>query len=359
MSLWSLYLLSNKLSLFENSLWIILLFFLRIDTIVITIIATIVYFNNHRQNLSMKIVIASFLCITVPIFSYAIINLASIGYPLPISGLAKSVNYFNWINSATIISIIQSPITIIIYVITSLSIPLLFFKKTKKENYCLLAIGIALIFTYYLVNSIRSDWPIWTWYYYPFIAYIFFSSAIININPKNTIASKRIGIYIPLSIYLFITVITCMAKGTSLIYPVKPYSSITQAALKIRNFERNNPGIYAMGDRAGLVGFVLESKLLQIEGLVMDKQYIDKLNSTYDILDLLQNYNIDYYIATNPKLVQAGYYLIKEPSLANNGNGKIISEINWPIAYEFTEHGSSRFLPQKNVIRTIIFKVPK
>lgn len=83
-------------------------------------------------------------------------------------------------------------------------------------------------------------------------------------------------------------------------------------AMELVNYEKQHHGIYAMGDKAGLISYLIESPLVHLEGLVMDKKYIQDLKSTPKLSNLLEKYNVDYYIANNAKKLQDGYR-IEEP----------------------------------------------
>lgn len=83
-------------------------------------------------------------------------------------------------------------------------------------------------------------------------------------------------------------------------------AGINQAGLELREFEREHPGVYAMGDRAGVVGYLLKAPGVQLEGLVMSPVYLARLKTASSIEELLDAYGVDYYVATNPVRLQNG-----------------------------------------------------
>ena len=70
-----------------------------------------------------------------------------------------------------------------------------------------------------------------------------------------------------------------------------------------------------MGDRSGTVGYLIGSPLVQLEGLVGDRAFYEKLKAGPPLADVLRDYKIDYYVATGlPR--EHGCYLAREPSQA-------------------------------------------
>jgi hypothetical protein len=53
-----------------------------------------------------------------------------------------------------------------------------------------------------------------------------------------------------------------------------------------------------MGDRAGSVGYLLKSPLVQLEGLVMDKPFLENIKQQRPLKTVLQQYGVRYYITT-------------------------------------------------------------
>jgi len=66
---------------------------------------------------------------------------------------------------------------------------------------------------------------------------------------------------------------------------------------------KKHPGVYAMGDRAGLVSYLSGQKMIQLEGLVMDKNYLENINRQESLNFVLNNYNVDYYITAYAKRI--------------------------------------------------------
>ncbi len=75
------------------------------------------------------------------------------------------------------------------------------------------------------------------------------------------------------------------------------------AAEDLHSFAQTHPGVYAMGDRAGLVGNLVDQPLVQLEGLVMDKEFLTNLRQQRELRGVLRSYGVRYYVASNPRRV--------------------------------------------------------
>jgi hypothetical protein len=70
-----------------------------------------------------------------------------------------------------------------------------------------------------------------------------------------------------------------------------------------------------MGDRAGIVGYLLEDGVLQMEGLEEDRALLRDIAAQRNLVEVLQERDVEYYVATNPGR-QNGCYEWCEPAQA-------------------------------------------
>jgi hypothetical protein len=75
-----------------------------------------------------------------------------------------------------------------------------------------------------------------------------------------------------------------------------------------------------MGDRAGMVGYLLGDPLVQTEGLMMDPGYLLHIRNQDDLLATLRTYGVRYYIVSErrelsrfDKQRDGGCFLAEEP----------------------------------------------
>ena len=103
------------------------------------------------------------------------------------------------------------------------------------------------------------------------------------------------------------------------------------AARDIRDFGEEHPGVYAMGDRSGTAGFLLPAPMIQLEGLTMDRQYLDRLRAQPPLENLLREYRVDYYISTNA-VPDGPCYRAVEPAMAGPDSARMQGTFCAPLA---------------------------
>lgn len=287
----------------------------------------------------------------------------------PVSGVAKSVKRISGFHTGTFQSFIfHKPYNFFNISISALSLIAFFIVKGRNRLYIFLAIVAITLF--YLQNALRSDWGIWGWYFYPIPVLSFLIA-----NEPLKIATDFSGKDRMKSIASLLSAVISiggLCGGFILLitysFPIRFISKYRNgkidilhiAAFKIRDFEASHKGIYAMGDKAAIVGYLISSPLIQLEGLVMDKKYLDRLATHKKLKPLLNEYKVSYYIASNPIRLKDSTYLISEPLQSNGSSNKITDTIDWKIEKQFTLYARSLVTTEINdVTKTVIFKVPE
>lgn len=245
----------------------------------------------------------------ISVLFYLVINIIYFDTLMPISGMAKQLKTSYMPVSNVIDSIFNLYLERIIFgvgpfVIAIINFILIYFYRLKLNRSALYLTINLFPFIFLLYNSVVSGWYLWSWYFY-----IFFPSILVFVLILlNVSLIKKINSTILLSVSILI-----LSFLTLYTYKQRPEKKLYfQNAVAIAEFEKNHPGNYAMGDRAGLVGYLIESSVVQTEGLMMDKEFILKLKKSPPLLDLLADYDIDYYIASNV-IVDGKSWIVEEP----------------------------------------------
>jgi hypothetical protein len=87
------------------------------------------------------------------------------------------------------------------------------------------------------------------------------------------------------------------------------------ASMDLAKFASTHHGIYAMGDRSGSAGYLIADPLIQTEGLMMDRAYLDQLRSGRPLKEILNRYHVRYYIGSSQAPLDGCFQAI-EPSQA-------------------------------------------
>ena len=185
----------------------------------------------------------------------------------------------------------------------------------------------SLLFPFFHIGilSMLSDWPLWPWYFYPLALSCTFSLILF----AGTSTSRRTFALNPwVQSATAILLLTGMAGRIvyRAIHPTAGFNPMYEAALNIVAFDKDHHGKYAMGDRAGTVGYLLPDPLIQLEGLVMDKAYLKNVCARRNLIDVLRDYHVNYYVSTNPELTGSCYRFV-EPAKAGPASPKMHGEL--------------------------------
>lgn len=362
---------NNSLSVYGAALVVVVAFFIRIDSFVITLPLFLYYLKSHAGPLPRlwKPVLLSGLIMGVPVLLYLLMNYLQYQTLFPISGMAKTVTRTGGINRATFQSFFHYyPYSFYNLAVTVIFILIVFTANFKEKIYFHL-LGLATIL-FYVQTAIRSDWGLWAWYFYPIPVFAFLAGAegrALFSGRNSSFSGHRRWIYATAAASTAVIVLFASVIWLFNTFPLRRTSALGEgkvdilhiAGLKIKAFEVGHKGIYAMGDRAGIVGYLMKSPLIQMEGLVMDKQYMSRMLKTRKLQDLLRSYKVDYYIATNPVRLNDSTYVVKEPLQSHGLSHQIIDTIRWNVCDSFTLTSTGVFTGKTNErARTFVFKVP-
>jgi len=290
-----------------------------------------------------------------PFFSYILYNLKTHGNVIPISGQAKALRLDGGISQTGLLSLANTishdKVILLLTLVWSLSIPIAFIY-IRKDVDPVRKVAISSIFLYpfvfYFYYLLSSDWPFWLWYYYPIVvAFAFCILLLENFFLMNfpVLQKNYIKVIAP-------TLVLLLAAATIIILRSPPSefapNPLLDAAIHINQFSEDHPGYYAMGDRAGIVGFLLGSPLIQLEGIVGDDDLLNSISSQDGLIGFLNNNSIDYYIATNPTKAGSCWYL-EEPKISGPSAPRMRGQICSDPIFAYTA--------KLDDVTTLIFQV--
>ncbi len=162
------------------------------------------------------------------------------------------------------------------------------------DVYLPLILGCGL---YYFSNVAFSDWIMWSWYYYGLAFTAALSLGMIGPavvsrwpNPARPGISKLAAGLVCLLV---------LAPALKALISTKLDNSMLVAARELRHFQLTHPGRYAMGDRAGMVGWLMPHGVVQVEGLVSDRRQLDDIRNQVPLIASLRRQGVRYYISTD------------------------------------------------------------
>ena len=240
------------------------------------------------------------------IFFYILINLYYFDIPFPESGIAKSlVNEIKFNKETfTFLKVDGYGMKFIsaMFYFNCFGIFFLFSKKIK--NFTKISLLTTLIF--FISNSLRSSWPLWTWHFF----FLGISTSVLFNDFLNLVkfrftkhSANIIGIFF-ISTYFFLFIKNFNINN----------DHILNIANKIENYYANSHyETFAMGDMAGKVSYLLDKKLIQLEGLVGGKKVLKRIQNQDNLCDLFDELNVEIYLTTKIRKIDKIYY-VEEPA---------------------------------------------
>lgn len=302
----------------------------RIDSIIMVGFLGLIVLIYQRPKIT-HIVMAGFGAL--PVALYLASNLYLFDSLFPISGMAKSVEAIAGFHITTLITLFGGTFSVFA---TAASIVTLLALVIHKPHWAALstkdkAIGwtaFIVPWLFIIQTGMRSDWPLWFWYVYPFLLGLLLAAPMVLSSIRQNISWR----------YLRNTKL----PGYSLLIVYCAYIGLPQvlgplhrAAYDVADFMDSHPGIYAMGDRAGTAGYLGKQPIIHLEGLVMDRAYLDRLKQAEQIEPLLAHYQVDYYVITKARELTNGCHFVREPANSTGYSIQLLDTICWPVVADF------------------------
>jgi len=269
---------------------------------------------------------AYFLIGFFPVLVYLAFNIHYFGGLLPVSGAAKQLAVQAWrhpkFRGFEISDRLHLAFVFPVIAANALGLALATFG-TLDEGKFERRVGLLpiLIFpqVFYLLQISMNDWPFWDWYLYPWMAAtpIVIAMSLQLVRPTllrldraaNALGATWLGLSFGAGALASLALAALDWRRPLPQLPIQGF------AIALTAFAEKHPGRYAMGDRAGMVGFLLPFPLLQLEGLMEDRHFLDHVRNRDDLGDVLAEYRIDYY-ATTGAVPDGGCYRTTEPRQA-------------------------------------------
>ena len=195
-------------------------------------------------------------------------------------------------------------------------------------------IGWTLAFPclYYTILTFRSDWPLWGWYYYPLPI-----AGAVGLKLLADLLPGRLGPVWEQRILALGLIAATAYIGVSLsrIAKLTPADSgCYRTALGVTEFAKTHPGLYAMGDQAGLTAFVSGVRMIHVEGLVGDRRMVEHIRRQDDLLKVLKSYGVDYYVTVQDLERRGESYVAREPAQAGRLSAKMTGVFRSPPLFQ-------------------------
>lgn len=266
----------------------------RLDSAIL--VALLLAGDIWRQRQSARRFVLSFSIGGLLVPAYVLSNRIWFGVWMPISGQAKQLRLHHWPAMGiprSVFAATSPQIFFMVWLACVLAVWSGFWLRrttlTPRVKHMLVAM---LLFTpaHILLLSIMSDWIIWSWYLYT-LCFIYLAFGILLCHYYSARAVRGLPLLLWAECALLIGYV-CVAVVAHRYHRQQLYDE----DISLAAFINANPGLYAIGDRGGLLSYMITSPILQTEGLVMDKEFLDVLQRQEDLSTVLHRYGVKFYI---------------------------------------------------------------
>jgi hypothetical protein len=292
---------------------------------------------------------ATFTCGLAPVFIYLASNELWFHTLLPISGVAKNLKPLLPPSASTLLSLLQPEFIHILFVWPALMILAAFAWRTRLRTSRVALCVFLHPILFYVTLSFTSDWPLWTWYLYPLVpvAAILGPELTTHWMPHVSLLGRRLprpelksgsSQHSANSSQLIVLAVSILVTlSFARLNPVEVL--IYHRALALHDFARTHPGIYAMGDAAGTPAYLMNQPVLQLEGLMADPSYLDRIRRREPLAEALTQLHVDYYV-TNAAQASGPCYEVREPYKAGPASPKLAARLCTPPIFRLAAPAS-------------------
>jgi hypothetical protein len=264
-----------------------------------------------------------------PLVLYAVINAAVFGTVMPVSGEAKQLAPLP-VFSDTVLRHLALELRIAlaegrfsVYLTQGLAPALVTLaalaahRRLRPQHPYWAATHLALLvfpFALLALQALVSDWILWPWYLYAFLP------ALITVPAALARAGMRGGGSegMPRSAILAIAALVGVAVAKTTPAQQRLEYGMADASLRVAAFAERHDGRLAMGDRAGRVGFLVPHRVLQLEGLVGSRDFLESIRAQSDLVAVLRERGVRYYVGTQMERI-GSCHVGEEPKPAQAG----------------------------------------
>lgn len=290
----------------------------RLDATLLVVPLFLAVLWSNRQLRSPRSLLLVLLGLS-PIYLYLAINYRVFHLLVPVSGLAKQMKSTLLPSASSVRGLIlpldRMKIIFMIPCLLLLAAGLILAARllltlTRNQRSVLIP---ALLFPILQISvlSVVSDWNVWPWYFYSFIFSSIVSVALLARPPTVALPPARVpievlGLTLSLAYVVYIAAYSVLTPNSILIYT---------SSRQLATYMDAHPGIYAMGDQAGVTGYLSAQPLIQLEGLVMDASYLHKIKRREPLREIMTDYGVRFYVTLSSRHPDACLNL-REPGQA-------------------------------------------
>ena len=293
----------------------LLLIMSRLETAIL-LLAVLVVISRRKTQASVIDSFARVTFVLTPIFLLVYVNVIYLGTPFPVSSLAKQLVDGGFHFNRRLLGHLlfdRDGMGALLLLPGACFLLYRAWRTTQSSHRFGLMTTIVYPIVFYGLYGATSDWFCFRWYFYPLPALFVVASCMLA---KRYVAQRDHRaeiVYLLTSAGILLFGASDFYRHTAGFTP-EPNSVFKHATL-LQKFVASHPGLYAMGDRAGLTAFICNVPMLQLEGISSDLHMIENIRTQSDLLPILKVHGVRYLIESGQSSMQStnGCYTIFSP----------------------------------------------
>ena len=228
-----------------------------------------------------------------PAFLYFAFNIVVFGSAFTTSMSAKSLSFYLPPNFHFLD--VMPTVTVFFHIsvaATSVVILLLLRRRERTDPRLVAFALVSAPVLQFLMQALMSGWMMFGWYFY-------FSTMVLGLGTALLAQELR---QLRISAWLGALVSAAALAGGALwmadsMRPNAAQLEIAQLSRRLSVFAEAHPGTYAMGDAAGTPGWMVKQPIVHLEGLMMSRDFLDRIREQRPLEETFRDYGVSYYVA--------------------------------------------------------------
>jgi hypothetical protein len=272
----------------------------RLDAMLFGAVAgALVVWNGRARPVAMLRALACMAAGASPLFLYFAYNQAHYGHLMTTSAMAKNLAPGLRVNLAVLGFLFSPPVAP--FVLIGAAGGVLVLRRDLWPGTAARQTAGALVvfaFGYFAILAFTSNWQLWRWYLYPLAPTVAVGAAMLvrwvrGLKSAPSVPAGALALAASCALPPAVLALSLLSRGNIA-------AGIFDSARQLAAFERTHPGRYAMGDAAGVPGFLMQRPPLQLEGLVGDYALLEHIRRRDPLNTVLREYGVDYFIDRGP-----------------------------------------------------------
>jgi hypothetical protein len=254
-------------------------------------LAVLAAHSEERRKIGHKAALAFMVAFLPLLIAYFAVNLHFFHSLMPVSGAAKQLRQTHGVHLVQTFrhAAGKTRIMFALSLAALCILPTCWQQMRPVERACAAAAAL-FPFLHWGTILVLSDWPLWGWYSYSLRFSLAVCFLLVGVAVERFSGESRR--YFAVAVY-GVGLLTILASR----YRLDPeMMQIAMAANQVKAFAATHPGRYAMGDRAGMVGYVSSQPTMQLEGLMEDRAFLHHIQKREALRRVLASYDVRYYV---------------------------------------------------------------